>query len=208
MKAQRVIIMGCGRVGAALANMMADEHWDVTILDQYTSAFTRLGSRFSGTKVIGDGLDGDVLRRVGIEDAACFVAVTNGDNRNIMAAQIAKHTFGVPRVICRIYDPIRQQVYQELGLESVCPTVIGAKLIHDAILVPEQSAVSAALSIAEGRSVPPTPLPHDESTTGVRGVINSPAGMLGTGGASRAPSGDGDERREGRRNGVRGANGQ
>ncbi len=200
MKTQKVIIMGCGRVGATLANMMADDKWDVTVVDQSTTAFTRLGQRFAGTKIVGDGLDGDVLRRAGINEAGCFIAVTNGDNRNIMAAQLAKHTFQVPRVICRIYDPIRQQVYQGLGLESICPTVIGAKLLHDAILDPERSLVSTALSIAEGRSVPTTPLPHDESATSVRGAINTPAGMLGAGEATRTSAPANDNARENRAN--------
>lgn len=206
----KVIIMGCGRVGATLANMMADERSDVTVIDQSNAAFTRLGSRFQGSKIVGDGLDADVLRKAGIERAECFVAVTNGDNRNIMAAQIAKHTFGVPRVICRIYDPIRQQVYQGLGLESVCPTVIGAKLIHDAITSPERSLVSTALSIAEGRSVPTTPLPHDESTMGLLGGINTPAGILGSGlgsgnGARSSQTPGAGAKREGGTSGTSGA---
>lgn len=158
-----IIIMGCGRVGAALANMLVAERHDVTVIDQSSQAFMRLGKEFVGTKLVGNGLDEDVLRRAGIEHADSFIAVTNGDNRNIMAAQIAKHTFHVPRVICRIYDPIRQQVYQDLGLESISPTTISAQLIHEAVLHPERSQTSAALSIAEGRSVPTKPLPHDEA---------------------------------------------
>jgi trk system potassium uptake protein TrkA len=161
----RIIIMGCGRVGAALANMLVAEQHEVTVVDQSTQAFARLGSSFAGKKLPGNGLDEDVLRRAGIERADCFIAVTNGDNRNIMAAQVAKHSFRVPRVICRIYDPIRQQVYSDLGLESICPTTIGAELIHDAVLHPERSLISAALSIAEGRSVPTRPLPHDAPPT-------------------------------------------
>lgn len=203
MKTQKVIIMGCGRVGATLANMMADDKWDVTVVDQNSTAFTRLGQRFVGTKIVGDGLDGDVLRRAGIDEADCFIAVTNGDNRNIMAVQIAKHTFRVPRVICRIYDPIRQQVYQGLGLESICPTVIGAKLIHDAILLPDRTQVSAALSIAEGRSVPTTRLPHDESTPRALGAANTPAGMLGTGEETRsAATPENDNTRQNRASGT------
>ena len=203
MKTQKVIIMGCGRVGATLANMMADDKWDVTVVDQSSSAFTRLGQRFAGTKIVGDGLDGDVLRRAGIDEADCFIAVTNGDNRNIMAVQIAKHAFRVPRVICRIYDPIRQQVYQGLGLESICPTVIGAKLIHDAILLPDRTQVSAALSIAEGRSVPTTRLPHDESTPRALGATNAPSGMLGTGEATRsAATPENDNTRQNRASGT------
>jgi trk system potassium uptake protein TrkA len=162
----KFIIVGCGRVGAALANMLVGEGHEVTIIDQNPQSFQRLGRDFSGTKLMGNGLDEDVLRKAGITRADSFIAVTNGDNRNIMAAQIAKHTFHVPRVICRIYDPIRQQVYQELGLESICPTTIGATLIHEAVLHPERSTISVALSIAEGRSVPTQPQPYDDVARG------------------------------------------
>jgi trk system potassium uptake protein TrkA len=150
----RILIMGCGRVGATLANMMANEGHDVTIMDISSVAFARLGRDFPGANVIGDGTDAAVLRRAGIEQTECFVAVTNGDNRNILAAQIAKNTFHVPRVICRIYDPKRQETYTELGLESISPTVVSAQLIRNALLDPNKSLVSAAQSLAEGRSVP------------------------------------------------------
>ncbi|HEY7020847.1 MAG TPA: TrkA family potassium uptake protein [Ktedonobacterales bacterium] len=150
----RILIMGCGRVGATLANMMANEGHDVTIMDISSVSFARLGRDFPGANVIGDGTDEAVLRRAGIEETECFVAVTNGDNRNILAAQIAKNTFHVPRVICRIYDPKRQETYAELGLDSICPTVVSAQLIRNALLDPAKSLVSAAQSLAEGRSVP------------------------------------------------------
>jgi trk system potassium uptake protein TrkA len=162
----RIIIMGCGRVGARLAEMFANENHKVAVIDSSPQAFSRLPKDFSGAKFVGDGLDEDVLKRAGIQEADCFVAVTNGDNRNIMAAQIAKHNFHVQRVLCRIYDPIRQQVYSTLGLESICPTTIGAKLIHDAVLEPERTTISAALSIAEGYSVPLTPVTQDERVAG------------------------------------------
>src|SRR5262245_48152709 len=145
-RAMKIIIMGCGRVGSTLAGMMAADHHEVTVIDSSASAFARLPAGFNGTKLLGDGTDDDILSRAGIQKADCFIAVTNGDNRNILAAQIAKHTFQVPRVICRIYDPIRQEVYQTLGLESICPTIIGAQLIHDALLHPELSLTSAALA--------------------------------------------------------------
>jgi trk/ktr system potassium uptake protein len=154
----KIIIMGCGRVGATLASLMIGEKFDVTIIDTNPSAFTRLAPDFRGTKIAGDGTDEDVLRRAGIEQAQCFAAVTNGDNRNIMAAQIAKHIFHVPRVICRIYDPIRQEVYHSLGLDSICPTVVGAQMIHDALIYPERGMASPELSLAEGRAVPTKPI--------------------------------------------------
>lgn len=84
---------------------------------------------FKGNVVVGDGCDAEVLRRSGIEEADAFVAVTEGDNRNIMAAQIAQHVFKVPRVVCRIYDPVREDAYRKLGLSTFCPTVIGADIV-------------------------------------------------------------------------------
>jgi len=153
----KIIIMGCGRVGAELAARMADAKFDVTIIDSNPAAFGRLEATFRGTKIAGDGTDEDILRRAGIEHVDAFAAVTNGDNRNIMAAQIAKHIFHVPRVVCRIYDPIRQEVYQALGLESICPTIVGAQMIRDALLDPDKGLASPELSLAEGRAVPTRP---------------------------------------------------
>jgi trk system potassium uptake protein TrkA len=141
--------------------MMANEGHDVTIMDISSASFARLGRDFPGANVIGDGTDEAVLRRAGIEQTECFVAVTNGDNRNILAAQIAKNTFHVPRVICRIYDPKRQETYAELGLESICPTVVSAQLIRNALLDPDKALISAAQSLAEGRSVPLKGTPQD-----------------------------------------------
>lgn len=153
----KIVILGCGRVGAALARLMNRAQHDVTVIDMNSEAFSRLGQDFTGRTFVGDGTDEDVLRRAGLESADAFAAVTNGDNRNIMAAQIAKHIFGVQKVICRIYDPIRQETYNALGLESISPTIIGAKLMRDALTSSSERPPSAAQSLAEGRSVP---LPH------------------------------------------------
>ncbi len=130
----KVVILGCGRVGAALAKQMAGEGHDVTIIDRDTGAFRRLGTRFKGTKVVGPGTDVDVLRRAGVEGADAFFSVTDGDNRNIMAAQIAKNVFNVPRVLTRLYDPNRAQAYQEMGIQTICTTAIATGLLHDMAL--------------------------------------------------------------------------
>jgi len=130
----RVIIVGCGRVGAHLATTLDAEGHDVTIIDMNPDAFRRLGPSFGGAAIVGMGIDEDVLRRAGIEQADAFVAVTNGDNTNVMASQIAKLVFNVPKVLTRIYDPIREETYRSLGLETICPTVIGASLFRDALL--------------------------------------------------------------------------
>lgn len=125
----KVIIVGCGRVGARLALQLDQSGNDVTVVDERVSAFSRLGSEFGGQMVVGNGVDETVLRRAGIERADCFASVTAGDNRNIMAAQIASAIFKVSRVITRIYDPIREQAYRELGLETLCSTAISTSLI-------------------------------------------------------------------------------
>jgi trk system potassium uptake protein TrkA len=130
----RVVVLGCGRVGAYLANMLVEEGHQVCVIDRNPEAFKRLGDRFPGKLVLGTGIDEEVLLRAGIEQADAFVAVTNGDNTNVMAAQVARELFGVQCVISRIYDPIRTEVYRELGLETFCPTILGAKVIHDALM--------------------------------------------------------------------------
>jgi trk system potassium uptake protein TrkA len=127
----RIVILGCGRVGAYLAKTLVAEGHQVTVIDRNAEAFCRLGPNFEGNLVVGTGIDEDVLRRADIEQAEAFVAVTNGDNTNVMAAQVAKEIFGVPRVICRIYDPLREEIYRTLGLETFCPTIWGANRIKE-----------------------------------------------------------------------------
>ena len=128
-----VIIMGCGRVGARLAGMLDSEGQKVTILDVDSYSFRRIPPHFGGKALIGNGADEDALKTAGIEEADVFIATTQGDNRNVMAAQIAKHIFNVPRVICRIYDPIREEMYRELGIETISPTKVGADLLRELI---------------------------------------------------------------------------
>lgn len=126
----RILIMGCGRVGAHLAGLLDADGYSVTILDTDAYSFRRLPPDFKGTALVGDGIDEESLKRAGIEQADAFVAVTQGDNRNVMAAQIAKHIFEVPRVVCRIYDPIREEMYHSLGLETISPTREAAALLR------------------------------------------------------------------------------
>ncbi|MFC1915793.1 potassium channel family protein [Chloroflexota bacterium] len=129
----KVVIMGCGRVGAQLAGLLDAEGHEVTILDTDTYSFRRLSPSFGGTALIGNGIDEEALKRAGIKEADVFVALTQGDNRNVMAAQIAKHIFNVPRVISRIYDPLRQELYDTLGIEAFSPTTIFAQLVKEKI---------------------------------------------------------------------------
>jgi len=130
----RILIMGCGRVGAHLAGLLDADGYSVTILDTDAYSFRRLPPDFKGTALVGDGIDEESLKRAGIEQADAFVAVTQGDNRNVMAAQIAKHIFNVPRVICRIYDPLRQEMYATLGLETFTPTTIFAQMLKEKLV--------------------------------------------------------------------------
>jgi len=127
----KVVIMGCGRVGAQLASLLDKEGHTVTVLDRDADSLRRLPADFNGTALLGNGIDEAVLKRAGIEQADAFVAVTQGDNRNVMAAQIAKHIFNVPRVLCRIYDPLRQELYSALGLEAISPTTIFAHILKE-----------------------------------------------------------------------------
>ena len=129
----KIVILGCGRVGATLATMLDREGHTVSIIDYSSEAFRRLEPDFKGTTIIGNGVDEEILIRAGIKEADAFAAVTNGDNRNIMSSQIAREIFNVKKVVCRIYDPMRQSTYNELGLETICPTTIGAQLLFDAL---------------------------------------------------------------------------
>lgn len=130
----KVVILGCGRVGSTIATTMAREGHDITIIDLNPDSFRRLSADFKGKTLVGNGIDADTLRRADVEHADAFVAVTNGDNRNIMSVQLAKVRFKVPKVIARIYDPIRAYAYAEVGIETICTTCVGAGLIRDKVL--------------------------------------------------------------------------
>lgn len=131
----KIIVLGCGRLGAHLARRLDSAGHDITIIDRTSEAFARLGNDFQGKMVLGTGIDEDILRRAGIEKADAFVAVTNGDNTNAMASEIAKLVFNVPHVVARLYDPVREDTYHTLGLmETVCPTIIGSDKICEIIM--------------------------------------------------------------------------
>jgi trk/ktr system potassium uptake protein len=129
----KAFVMGCGRVGGRLATLLDADGHEVTIIDVDSYAFRRLPADFHGTALVGSGLDEDTLKRAGIEQAEIFVALTQGDNRNIMAAQLAKQIFGVPRVICRIYDPLRKDIFATLGIETFSPTTIFADILRQQV---------------------------------------------------------------------------
>jgi len=126
----KIVIIGCGRVGAVLAEAFDASGHEVILLDQVTRAFDRLPPEFRGKAVRGDGTDEETLRRAGAEGADVFLALTEGDNRNIMAAQIALEDLGVGRVLAKINDPVRAAAYAELGVATICRTTMLSDAIH------------------------------------------------------------------------------
>jgi len=130
----KVVIMGCSRSGARVASSLDHNGHDVTVIDTNPAAFLRLTNEFAGNTIIGTGIDEDVLRSADIERADAFIAITNSDNRNIMAAQVAQRIFRVPEVIARIYDPVREDTYRRLGITTVCPTTMVSAQIMDYVI--------------------------------------------------------------------------
>jgi trk system potassium uptake protein len=126
----RILVLGCGRLGARLAMDAAHEGHNVAIIDNNPRSFSRLPSDLNAVVVLGTGIDEDVQRSAGIESADTFIAVTDDDNTNIMAAQIARRVFEVENVLLRVYDPARAETYAGLGLTVICPTRLVADVIE------------------------------------------------------------------------------
>jgi trk system potassium uptake protein len=127
----RILVLGCGRLGARLVMDAAHEGHDVAIIDNNPRSFSRLPSDLNAVVVLGTGIDEDVQRSAGIESADTFIAVTDVDNTNIMAAQIARRVFEVENVLLRVYDPARAETYARLGLTVICPTRLVADVIEN-----------------------------------------------------------------------------
>jgi trk system potassium uptake protein TrkA len=132
----KVIIAGCGRVGAQLADMLSFDGHEVTVLDNDPASFQRLSKFFSGSVIEGYAFDEEALERAGINEAQAYAAVTNFDNTNLMAAEVAEHVFHVPRVVARLYNPDKEETYQALGLDYVCGTKLMAQTLMEKILKP------------------------------------------------------------------------
>lgn len=130
----KVVVMGCGRLGSRIAAMLERQGHAVTVVDINESAFRRLPEGFGGSRIVGNGMDLATLERAGIRDADAFFAVTQGDNRNYFASQVAREIFGVRRVLCRVYDPVREGIFRDLGLETFSPTSYGAQIMIDMLL--------------------------------------------------------------------------
>ena len=179
----KVVILGCGRVGARLAQLMEAEGHKVSIIDADPEAFDRLPETFRGSTTLGTGIDVDVLKTAGIEDADAFAAVTNFDNTNIMASQVAKEIFGIDNVLARIYDPGRESLYHELGLETVCPTTLVSTTARDLLLHNEgveSTDQPIGEQIQEGRQ---------GGATGAAGAAGAAAPAAGAIGAARPTTG-------------------
>lgn len=123
------IIIGCGRLGANLANTLSDSGEDVLIIDKNKNAFRKLSPAFGGLTLNGDATDFDVLQEAQINNVSAVIAVTNNDNANILVAQIAREVFHIERVIARLYDPEREYVYREFGIDTICPALLSVKEI-------------------------------------------------------------------------------
>ena len=136
------VIIGCGRLGASLANAISDKEASVMMVDRDERAFRKLGTAYGGLTLSGDATDIAVLRSAEIERADTVVSVTNDDNTNIMVAQIARNVYHIPNVICRLYDPEREIVYKEFGIDTICPTVLSTREI-DRLLGKEKEAKEA-----------------------------------------------------------------
>ncbi len=128
-----VIVVGCGRVGSQLATLLSVEGRNVVVIDKDPESFKRLGTLFNGVTIKGLGFDEDILEEAGIRECDAFAAVTNYDNTNLMAAEVARKIFEVPHVVARLYNPVRERTYQQLGLDYVCGTTLVAEVLLDKI---------------------------------------------------------------------------
>ena len=145
----KVIIVGCGRVGSSIALQLDREGWDVVAIDEKEEALSRLGDHWSGGFVVGHGMDVDVLRQAGIEEADAMVVATNGDNTNLVIGQVAQKRFDIQCVVVRVLDPARADFYRELGLRTISPTKTAIEVLADAVRACEVPGVREA---AEART--------------------------------------------------------
>lgn len=128
-----IVVVGCGRVGSQLATLLSVEGHNVVVIDRDEDAFRRLGSTFNGVTIKGLGFDEEVLEEAGLRDADAFAAVTDLDNTNLMACEVARKLFGVGHVVARLYNPVRERTYQQLNLDYVCGTTLVAESLMEKI---------------------------------------------------------------------------
>ncbi len=130
---QYVIIVGCGRLGSILANRLSSFGSNVVVIDRDEAAFSNLSVEFSGFRITGDAVESAVLRRAEIQKADCVLATTSHDNVNLMVAQVAQTIFGVPKVLARVFDPSREEVFRQFGIQTICPTRLSADAFLSAL---------------------------------------------------------------------------
>ncbi len=172
------VIVGCGRVGATLAEALEALGHEVIIIDLRTSAFDRLPSTFRGRAIRGDGTDEDVLRRAGVDGADFFIALTEGDNRNVMAAQVAARIFGIPQVVAKVNDPVRAEAYATLGIATLCRTNLMVDAVYEYLGQPRRHPPGILRPTEAGPALNPA------------GVAGNPAGTVGNsvGASARNPA--------------------
>jgi trk system potassium uptake protein TrkA len=129
----KALVIGCGRVGSSIALQLDEEGWDVVVVDENEDALSRLGDHWPGSFLVGHGMDADLLRDAGIEEADAVVVATDGDNTNIVIGQVAQKRFDVQCVVVRVLDPARAGFYRERGLRTVCPTSVAIETLIDAV---------------------------------------------------------------------------
>ena len=171
----KIVIVGCGRVGASTAELWDGAGHEVIVLDILTRAFDRLPSTFGGTAIRGDGTDEDVLRRAGAEGADVLVALTEGDNRNVMSAQLAVEALGIPRVIAKINDPVRAEAYADLGLAALCRTNLMADAVNEYLGLPQ----SGRSGILQPTGSHPGGEHHEIVTTAAGAVASAASAVAG-----------------------------
>ncbi|MDQ2933930.1 MAG: TrkA family potassium uptake protein [Chloroflexota bacterium] len=178
----RVLIIGCGRVGAKTAAELDARGHQVTVIDVNPQAFNRLPSSFGGETVRGNGTDEDTLRGAHTEQVELLMALTEGDNRNALAAQLGKHIFGVPRVITKINDPLRAEAYRALGLETICRTVILADALVAAAEHGYEATADGFVQAATAEPLRGAPPPGTRAEGEARSAIAAEHGHAPAGG--------------------------
>jgi trk system potassium uptake protein TrkA len=139
----RLVVIGCGRVGSAVARELAEDGWDVTAVDEKEEALARLGSRWAGGFIVGHGMDAEILRRAGVPDADAVVVATSGDNTNLVIAQVVEKRWAVPCVVVRVLDPARADFYAERGMRTICPTQTAISALSTAVRKESKQAEEA-----------------------------------------------------------------
>jgi trk system potassium uptake protein TrkA len=139
----KLVVIGCGRVGSAVARALADDGWDVTAVDEQEEALARLGARWSGGFVLGHGMDAAILRKAGVPDADAVVVATDGDNTNLVIGQVVEKRYAVPTVVVRVLDPARADFYAARGMSTVCPTQTAISALVGAIRKATPAAVES-----------------------------------------------------------------